>query len=94
MLFRSLGNTLRALGDHAESERWLREALRLCLLHESRNEAVTRENLARTLAASGERDAALAQQQRAIDAYRRHYGDDADAARSARERLESMRGPG
>lgn len=89
-----LGNTLRALGDHGESERWLREALRLCLLHGSRNEAVTRENLARTLAAAGDRDAALAQQRLAVEAYRAHYGEDAGAVEGARERLRDLAGQG
>jgi serine/threonine-protein kinase len=85
-----LGNTLRMLGDHSESERWLREALRLCLLHESRNEAVTRENLARTLEAAGRLPAALEQQRRAVAAYRRHFGESSAAVNTARQRLESM----
>jgi serine/threonine-protein kinase len=85
-----LGNTLRELGDLAESERWLREALRLCLLHDSRNEAVTRENLARTLAAAGRTEAAVAQQRRAVEAYRTHYGEASDAEGAARERLLTL----
>jgi tetratricopeptide (TPR) repeat protein len=85
-----LGNTLRMLGDHSESERWLREALRLCLLHDSRNEAVTRENLARTLEAAGRLPAALGQQRRAVAAYRRHFGESSAAVNTARQRLESM----
>jgi tetratricopeptide (TPR) repeat protein len=85
-----LGNTLRELGDLAESEGWLREALRLCLLHDSRNEAVTRENLARTLAAAGRTEAAVAQQRRAVEAYRTHYGEASDAEGAARERLLTL----
>jgi len=85
-----LGNTLRALRRFDESERWLREALRLCRIHDSRNEAVTRENLARTLEAAGRSRAALAEQQQAVAAYRRHYGDDAGATRAALERLDRM----
>jgi serine/threonine-protein kinase len=85
-----LGNTLRRLGDHAESERWLREALRLCLLHESRNEAVTRENLARTLRSAGRRDEAVAQQRLALAAYRRFYGEDDARTDAARERLRTL----
>lgn len=85
-----LGNTLRTLGDLAASERWLREALRLCRLHDSRNEAVTRENLARTLAAAGRRDEAIAQQRLALAAYRRFYGDDHARTGAARERLRTL----
>ncbi|MEE4304075.1 MAG: serine/threonine-protein kinase [Wenzhouxiangella sp.] len=85
-----LGNTYRELGDHSESERWLREALRLCLAHDSPNEAVTRINLSKTLEAAGSLDAAARQQQAAIDAYRRHHGDEHPALPEARERLESL----
>ena len=85
-----MGNALRDLGRLEESERWLREALRLCRIHDSRNEAVTRQNLARTLEASGRGDAAIAEQQRSVAAYRRYYGADAAPTRAARERLDAM----
>jgi len=88
-----LGNTLRKLGQFDEAERWLREALRLCLLHESRNEGVTRENLARTLAAAGRSEDALDQQRKAVDAYTRHYGYDSEATEQARQRLAELRTP-
>jgi len=85
-----LGIALRELGQYDESERWLREALRLCQLHNSRNEAITRENLARTLAAAERKDEALAEQRAAVAAYRRHYGEDSDVLPEAQQRLESM----
>jgi len=86
-----LGNTLRALERFDESERWLREALRLCRIHDSRNEAVTRENLARTLEAAGRDRAALVQQRQAVEAYRSHYGTDASVTHAALDRLDEMR---
>ena len=85
-----LGNALREAGDLAASERWLREALRLCLLHQSRNEAVTRENLARTLAADGRTAAAIEQQRAALDAYRRFMPDDDSRQAAARARLDAL----
>jgi serine/threonine-protein kinase len=86
-----LGNTYRELGEHSESERWLREALRLCLAHDSPNEAVTRVNLSKTLEAAGRLDEAARQQQAAIDAYRRHRGDEHPALSNARERLGRLK---
>jgi serine/threonine-protein kinase len=86
-----LGNSLRKTGQLDESERWLREALRLCLLHESRNQAITRENLARTLAAAGRMDDALAQQRAAVEAYQAFYGEDSNALLKSRQRLESLK---
>lgn len=85
-----LGNTLRATGNLPESERWLREALRLCLAHDSPNEAVTRVNLSKTLEAAGKLDAAARQQQAAIDAYRHHHGAAHPALPEARGRLERL----
>ena len=85
-----LGIALRELGQFNESERWLREALRLCQLHNSRNEAITRENLARTLAAAERKDEALAEQRAAVAAYQRHYADDSAVLSKAQQRLESM----
>lgn len=87
-----LGNTLRRIGRFAESERWLREALRLCLLHESRNEAVTRENLAKTLRAAGRTADAIRQQELAVVAFETHYGEDSPATRNARRRLGELQG--
>jgi len=86
-----LGNSLRKTGQLDESERWLREALRLCMLHESRNQAITRENLARTLAAGGRMDDALVQQRAAVEAYQAFYGGDSSAVLESRQRLESMK---
>lgn len=86
-----LGNALRETGDHRASERWLREALRLCLAHDSPNEAITRENLARTLAADGQLDAAIEQQRAALDAYRRFMPGDERRLAAARERLDALR---
>lgn len=86
-----LGIALRKTGQYDESERWLREALRLCLLHESRNEAVTRENLARTLAAAGHMNAAVAEQHAAVEAYRDFYGEDSSALLASRQRLEALK---
>lgn len=86
-----LGVSLRKTGRFEESERWLREALRLCLLHESRNEAVTRENLARTLLASGRLADAIRQQQLALQSYQLHYGEDSERARQAHQRLGELR---
>ena len=85
-----LGIALRELGQYDESERWLREALRLCQLHSSRNEAITRENLARTLAAAERIGEARAEQRAAVSAYQRHYGDDSAVLSKAQQRLESM----
>jgi len=85
-----LGVSLRKIGKFDESERWLREALRLCLMHESRNEAVTRENLARTLLAAGRTSDALDQQQLAVQAYELHYGKDSGPAQQARLRLREL----
>jgi len=85
-----LGISLRKTERFDESERWLREALRLCLLHESRNEAVTRENLARTLLAAGRSADAIRQQQLALQAYRLHYGEDSEQARQAHQRLREL----
>lgn len=85
-----LGNTLRSIGRFEESERWLREALSLCLLHESRNEAITRENLARTLLAAGRSSDAIRQQQLAVQAYELHYGEDSEPALQARLRLQEL----
>lgn len=84
-----LGNTYRELGDLEASESWLREALRLCLVHESPNEAVTRVNLSRTLEAGGRLQAAYDEQAAAVDAYRRHRGPDA-VPESAMERLSQL----
>lgn len=85
-----MGITLRKLGQFDESERWLREALRLCLLHESRNEAITRENLARTLLAGGRLTDAIRQQELALQAYQLHYGEDSERARQARQKLGEL----
>ncbi|MBS3747852.1 MAG: serine/threonine protein kinase [Wenzhouxiangellaceae bacterium] len=87
-----LGNTLREIGRFTESERWLREALRLCLVHESRNEAVTRENLAKTLLAAGRTADAIRQQELAVGAFETHYGEDSPATRNARRRLGELHG--
>lgn len=85
-----LGNTLRMMGRFDESERWLREALRLCLLHESRNEAITRENLAKTLLAAGRMEEAIRQQLLAALAFEAHYGSDSQEARNAKTRLAEL----
>jgi serine/threonine-protein kinase len=84
-----LGNTYREMGDLVASETWLREALRLCLVHDSPNEAVTRVNLSRTLEARDRLNAAYNEQVAAIDAYRRHRGPDA-IPDSATERLAQL----
>jgi len=80
------------MGEFAQSETWLREALRICRLHGSPKEAITRENLARTLEAAGRLDEALAQQQAAVAAYRRHGGADHPALPAALERLAGLEG--
>lgn len=85
-----LGNTLRELGEFARSQTWLREALRICLLHDSPKEAITRENLSRTLEAAGRLDQALSQQQAAVAAYRHHGGADHPALPAALERLAGL----
>lgn len=87
-----LGNTLRELGDLDASQRWLNEALRLCLLHESSNEAPTRVNLSKTLEAAGRVDQAIEQQRAAAAAYQRFHGDEAAATIQARQRLEALLG--
>lgn len=51
---------------------------------------MTRENLARALESAGNHPAAMAEQQRAVDVYRRHYGAEAAATHAAAERLEQM----
>lgn len=85
-----LGNAQREMGKLDESVRWLNEALRLCQLHDSSNEAITRVNLSKTLEASGRLDQAIDQQQAAIDAYQRFHGSEAETTTQARERLEAL----
>lgn len=85
-----MGNALRELGRLRESETWLREALRLCLKHGSRNEAVTRVNLSRTLEAADRLDHAVAQQRLALQAFQAHYGPDAAITGEAENRLSSL----
>lgn len=85
-----LGNTLRELGRLEESERWLREALRLCLKHGSGNEAITRVNLSRTLQASGRLEQAVTQQRLAVQAFETHRGAESDASRMAIARLNEL----
>jgi len=85
-----LGNTLRELDRLDESERWLREALRLCLLHESGNEAVTRVNLSKTLEADGRIEQAAAEQQRALEAFLGFHGSESVSVEAARGRLEEL----
>lgn len=85
-----LGNTLREMGSYEESERWLREALRLCLVHGSRNEAVTRINLSKTLERAGRVDEAIAEQQAAWTLYRQEFGDEAAATIEAGRRLDRL----
>lgn len=87
-----LGNTLREMGRLAESERWLNEALRLCRLHDSPNEAVTRVNLSRTLEAAGHLERAIEQQRAALALYRQLNGPEAAATRSAQDRLNTLLG--
>lgn len=89
-----LGNTYRELGEYTHSERWLREALRLCLLHDSPNEAITRVNLSRTLEAAGRLDAAREEQRAAVVAYRRHGGAEHPALAQALERLDALAASG
>jgi len=85
-----LGNTLRELGRLEESERWLREALRLCLKHGSSNEAITRVNLSRTLEAHGRLEQAVAEQRLAAQAFETHRGAESDASRMALARLNEL----
>jgi eukaryotic-like serine/threonine-protein kinase len=87
-----LGNTLREMGDLDASQRWLNEALRLCLLHDSSNEAPTRVNLSKTLEAAGRIDQAIEQQRAAVTAYQRFHGDEAEATIQARQRLAALLG--
>ncbi|MCA1779304.1 MAG: serine/threonine-protein kinase [Xanthomonadaceae bacterium] len=85
-----LGNTLRQMREYEQSERWLREALRLCLLHDSRNEAVTRVNLSKTLQAAGRTTDALEQQRAALKLYVQINGAGSDAVRAANLRLQQL----
>jgi serine/threonine-protein kinase len=86
-----LGNTLREMGDYEGSERWLREALRLCRIHDSGNEAITRENLARTLVDAGRLEEAIGQQMAAVERYRNDLGARSPSALEAMERLAQLR---
>ena len=85
-----LGNTLRELGRLEASARWLEEALRLCQLHESSNEAITRVNLSRTHESAGDLERAIEQQRTALQLYRQFYGADAPATRNAENRLNDL----
>lgn len=85
-----LGNTYRALGRYEASEEWLREALRLCRLHGSSNEAITRVNLSKTLEAAGRLDEAIDQQRQALSAYGSFLPEGHATVERARVRLEEL----
>ena len=85
-----LGNALRANGQPAESEPWLREAVRITAVNESRLEPIARENLVRTLIDQEKIEQAVAEQQLALERYRELFGPDHDRTRSARETLDDL----
>lgn len=85
-----LGNALRANGQPAESEPWLREAVRITAVNESRLEPIARENLVKTLIDQDKFGEAVAEQQLALERYRELFGPDHDRTRSAQETLEDL----